>query len=74
MNYALKLTLYILSKAFLYAGIVGFIHSLIMLFAVPEENQYWLIRSVLFFLISCLALFLYIFRKSKIPLPGRDYR
>jgi len=73
MNYTIKLILYILSKAFLYASFIGFIYSIVMIFVESEEATYWIVRSALFLILSGIALLLYIVRKSKIPLPGRDY-
>lgn len=73
MNYTLKFIVYILSKAFLYASALGFLHSLIMSIVDFEETRYWIIRAGLFLVISGLAMILHIIRKSKIPLPGKDY-
>ena len=74
MSYKLKLILYIVSKTLLYACIIGFAFSLVMLTMDNLPLEYWLYRALSFFVILVIATILYLVRKSKFPLPGKDYK
>ncbi|MCZ7603221.1 MAG: hypothetical protein M5R37_10145 [Melioribacteraceae bacterium] len=73
MDYKIRLILYVISKAFIYASIIGLVHALVMLFVEQSNLKYWLTRMALFVLITFAAAILFIIRKGKIPAAGKDY-
>jgi phosphotransferase system glucose/maltose/N-acetylglucosamine-specific IIC component len=74
MNYKLRLMIYLLNKSIWYAGLVGFVYSLAMLVNRDSDLEYWVYSTIIFLAIMIIAVILYLVRKSKLPLPGKDYK
>ena len=73
MNIKSKLILFYINKLIIVLSTFGIIVFGIMVVADPALWLKWLLFACISFLIFILAKILYIIRKSKFPVAGKDY-
>jgi|GEM_PF-1750111 len=73
MEYKLKLVLYYINKFFLGVSLLGAVSFFIMVFIYTDEWVKWILYSFISIVAYAVFKVIYIFRKSKFPVPGVDY-
>ena len=71
---SVKWILYLSLKLSMFVAFAGIIYSIIMILVGINETKYWLIRLGAFLVAAVIIFSLQILRRSKFPIPGKDYK
>lgn len=68
-----KLVLYYMNLAVLGTAVAGILYACLMMLLFRGEWLYWLLAAIGFLCTLALAAVLFVIRKQKFPVAGRDY-
>ncbi len=68
-----KLVLYFINLAIMVTAMAGLLYALIMMLVFQNEWLYWLLAVIGCFCALILFAVLYVVRKQKFPVAGKDY-